>query len=160
MRFDSARADRITAVILFALGVAFLYGGYTMDRLEFRQIHPASIPGLVPMLLGAVLAVCAVLLYAGAGAGAGAPVGEPLSWRNVGLALATCLVYALVLVGNVPFFWATAVFVSTFAALFAWRDSEGPQSAPRTIVVSAVFGLIVAAVISALFRYGFLVRLP
>ena len=160
MRFDSVRADRATAMVLFVLGIAMLYGGYTMDRLEIRQIHPASIPGLVPMLLGAALALCAVLLFASADTGADPAAGGPLSWRSIGLALALCLVYALGLVGNVPFFWATAVFVGAFAALFAWRDGDGARSLPRTILFSAVFGLIVAGSIAALFRYGFLVRLP
>ena len=44
-----AMADRLTAGLLFLLGLALLVGGYTMDRLEIRQIHPASIPGLVPI---------------------------------------------------------------------------------------------------------------
>ena len=159
MRFDSVRADRVTAVILFVLGVAMLYGGYTMDRLEIRDIHPASIPGLVPMMLGAALAVCAVLLYTSSGAGAGAE-GDPLSWRSVGLALGICLVYSVGLVGNMPFFWATTIFVGVFVALFAWRDGDAARSLPRTAILSAAFGLIVAGSIAALFRYGFLVRLP
>ena len=58
----AARNDRLTAVVLFALGVAMFWGGFDMDRLEARRIHPASIPGLVPMLLGGVLALCATVL--------------------------------------------------------------------------------------------------
>ena len=60
MRLDSARADQVTALVFFVLGVAMAIGGYTMDRLEVRQIHPASIPGLVPMILGGLLALCAI----------------------------------------------------------------------------------------------------
>src|SRR6056297_2853194 len=58
MPFDSARADRITAFVFFVLGAAMTWGGYVMDRLEIRQIHPASIPGLVPMFLGVALMLC------------------------------------------------------------------------------------------------------
>jgi hypothetical protein len=32
-------ADRASAIIFCALGMAILVGGYTMDRLEIRQIH-------------------------------------------------------------------------------------------------------------------------
>ena len=39
-----AQADRIAAVVFLALGLAMLAGGWTMDRLEARRIHPASIP--------------------------------------------------------------------------------------------------------------------
>ena len=62
MRFDSPSADRLTAVAFFALGAAMAWGGFVMDRLEIRHIHPASIPGLVPMVLGGALMICAVLL--------------------------------------------------------------------------------------------------
>ena len=160
MHLDSGRADRRTALVLFALGAAMLYGGYTMDRLEIRQIHPASIPGLVPMLLGAALASCAALLFASAGAGSEPGAAGALAWRSVGLALVLCLVYAVGLVGRVPFFWATAAFVGAFAALFGWRDGEGARSLARTTLVSAGFGLAVSGAVAALFRYGFLVRLP
>lgn len=160
MRLDSARADRVAAVVLFALGVAVLCGGYTMDRLEFRQIHPASIPGLVPMLLGAVLAICAVLLFVGARDDARAPAVEGVSWSNLGIALGLCLVYAVGLVGRAPFFWATAIFVAVFAGVFTWRDAEDPRSRARLALFAAGFGLTVAGVVSALFRFGFLVRLP
>jgi Tripartite tricarboxylate transporter TctB family len=159
MDFDSARADRVAAVVLFALGIAMLYGGYTMDRLEIRQIHPASIPGLVPMLLGAVLALCAALLFAGARDDAEGPAVEGVSWSNAGIALGLCLVYALGLVGRLPFFWATAVFVAAFAGVFGWRDAERPGLA-RVAVVALGFGFAVSGAISVLFRYGFLVRLP
>ena len=89
MRFDSAEADRLTSVVLFALGAAMLIGGYSMDRLEIRQIHPASIPGLVPMVLGASLMLCAALLFTGAkrrtsGATPEAAAGDgSVSWSNL-----------------------------------------------------------------------------
>ena len=160
MRFESARADRVAAVVLFALGIAMLYGGYTMDRLEIRQIHPASIPGLVPMLLGGVLAVCAVLLFLGAREDPDAPAPEGVSWPNAGIALLLCLLYALGLVGRVPFFWATALFIAAFAGAFGWRDAPGAARPLRIAVVSVAYSLAVSGAISALFRYGFLVRLP
>ncbi len=158
MRLDTARADRIAAAILCILGVAMLAGGYTMDRLPQRAIHPASIPGLVPMILGAVLALCAVLLFAGARDDPEPEAGS-VSWRNLGLAVGLCLVYALGLVGRLPFFWATALFVAAFAALFAWPETQ-PAARPRLGLVAALFGLAVAGALSVLFRYGFLVRLP
>ena len=162
MQFDSARADRVTALVLFALGVAMLIGGYTMDRLEFRQIHPASIPGLVPMILGAVLALCAGLLYAGSGTGPGEaePVSGGASWSDLGATLAFALVYALVLVDNLPFFWATAMFIAAFVAYFSWPGTDGAAGKLRMGARAIAFALMASGAISALFRYGFLVRLP
>jgi xanthine/uracil permease len=160
MRFDSARADRITAAALFALGIAMLWGGWTMDRLELRQIHPASIPGLVPMLLGAALAACAALLFAGARDDAEPDAPEFVSWSSMGVALLLSLIYALILVGRLPFFWATALYIAAFVAYFTWRDAEGEVSRTRVAVTSVLFAVVVSGAVGALFRYGFLVRLP
>ena len=44
--------DLTVTVILLAIGIAQFVGGLTMDRLEMRRIHPARIPGLLPMILG------------------------------------------------------------------------------------------------------------
>ena len=55
MSLNSPVADRVTAAVLFLLGAGLSWGGFTMDRLEVRQIHPGSIPGLVPMILGVAL---------------------------------------------------------------------------------------------------------
>lgn len=168
MNLDSARADRITAVVLFLIGLGMLAGGWSMERLEIRRIHPASIPGLVPMILGALLALCAVLLFTGAakrehasGPGAGVLDPDAVSWRNAGLALGLCLIYAVILVGTLPFFWATALFVAAFAYLFAPAREAGLMPPdPRGMALACGFGLIVAGTVSVLFRYAFLVRLP
>jgi putative tricarboxylic transport membrane protein len=158
MRADSPAADRVAALVFFGLGAAMLAGGYTMDRLEIRQIHPASIPGLVPMILGAALMLCAALLWLGAPRAPRAPAGaaETASPRNLAIAAGLCCAYALVLVGHLPFFVATAVFVAAFVAAF--RPSGRP--ALRHGLTAVGFGIAAAAAVSALFRYGFLVRLP
>jgi putative tricarboxylic transport membrane protein len=157
MRADSPAADRIAALVLFGLGAAVLAGGYTMDRLEIRQIHPASIPGLVPMMLGAALMLCAALLWLAAPrTPRAAAADETASPRNLAVAAALCCAYALVLVGRLPFFIATALFVAAFVAAF--RPSGRPWL--RHGVMAAGFGIATAVTVSALFRYGFLVRLP
>ncbi len=167
MRFDSPIADRVTAIVFFALGAAMTYGGFAMDRLEVRQIHPASIPGLVPMILGAALMICAGLLAWSArakqrpapdrpdGAGHG-----PGSWENFAAVAVWSAVYALGLVGGMPFALATAIYICVFSAWFTWRERESIAGRIRTLVLVGVFGCAMAAAISALFRYGFLVRLP
>ena len=98
----TGRADVVTAIVLLALGLAMLMGGLGMDRLEIRQIHPLSIPGLVPIALGAALAISAVILLIGAvrdgalKARAGAEMPEGL-WR-LGAAVGLCFAYPLLLI--------------------------------------------------------------
>lgn len=160
MRFDSALADRVTAAVFFALGAAMAWGGHTMDRLEIRDIHPASIPGLVPMILGVALMACAALLFWGARdrrAAGEAPADG--AWSHLLVAAGWSVFYALVLVGRVPFAAATAVYLAGFAGWFIWRDARPARLWPTALGIAA-FSVAAAAAISALFRYGFLVRLP
>lgn len=167
MRIDATTADRMTAIVLFALGSAMLIGGYQMDRLEIRQIHPASIPGLVPMGLGAAMALCAVLLYFSAvkSGEADSETESPGSYKDLIVTTGMCLVYGAGLVGKAPFFLATAIFLFSFSSYFLWpsADDKSSESMPARIkflAFNAAFALIFAGAISALFRYGFLVRLP
>lgn len=160
MRLDSARADQVTALVFFVLGVSMSVGGYTMDRLEIRQIHPASIPGLLPMILGALLALCAVALFLGARNREDGPADDGVSLHNLGFAAFYTVVYALGLVGRMPFVLATGLFISVFVLHFTYdRLAEGRH--PLVWIGSAlVYAAICSVSVSALFSYAFLVRLP
>tara|TARA_R110002124_G_scaffold42005_6_gene129607 strand:- start:2187 stop:2651 length:465 start_codon:yes stop_codon:yes gene_type:complete len=153
MRLDSARADRITAIVLIALGLTMLWAGYTMDRLEIRRIHPSSIPGLLPMILGAGMSICAVFLYIGAKDSEDAT--HAASWRTMILAALWSSAYALLMVGTLPFYVATAVYVAGFVIIF---DTD--MAPMKRVVAGVVFGILASGIIGALFRYAFLVRLP
>lgn len=141
-----------------------LVGGYTMDRLEIRQIHPASIPGLVPMGLGVALAFCALLLILSARRELPNVVEtqvEKGSYKNLLVTIFLSVSYAAGLVGNIPFVVATAIYIFLFSAYFLWPDNAKDKFARiRIIMLCTVFSLVFAIGISVLFRYGFLVRLP
>ena len=161
MRFETATADRITSIVLFALGAAMLAGGFTMDRLEIRQIHPASIPGLVPMILGAALMLCAVLLFGSAARGeAGEGAAERVSWTDLLVATGFSVGYALLLVGRLPFALATALYIGSFVVWFSWPSDRSRAARLKVVGGAMVFAVVAAVGISALFRFGFLVRLP
>ncbi len=184
MPFAAARADKIMACVLFALGLAMLIGGYTMDRLEIRDIHPASIPGLLPMILGGAMMLCAALLFSSAGRGeapddladdvadneagdtkvdAGAAndkAAEAPSWRALLAATGYCIVYAVVLVGNMPFMLATGIFIAGFTIHFTWDAAKPARDRWIGVAIAVVFAAACAAAVSLLFRYAFLVRLP
>ena len=160
MRLDSARADQVSALVFFVLGVAMAIGGYTMDRLEVRQIHPASIPGLVPMILGGLLALCAIGLWLQARKREDGPDTDDVSLSNLGFAAFYTVAYALGLVGRMPFELATGIFITVFVLHFTYeRLAEGRH--PAVWIASAVlYAAICSAAVSGLFRYAFLVRLP
>lgn len=131
-----------------------------MDRLEIRQIHPASIPGLVPMGLGILSMICGGLLMVQTRISAS---DEKIDWGQADKLLwatGLCLVFSTLLVGNIPFIVATFLFISTFTARFTWTGDGSRAEKLRKLGFAILLGLIFAGLISALFQYLFLVRLP
>ena len=167
MSVDSRTADQMTGLVLLILGIAMLIGGYTMDRLEIRQIHPASIPGLVPMGLGVAMIICSVLLIVSARARTDTQASEatadeqPGSFKNLLITAVLCIAYAVGLLGKMPFLVATAIFIFLFSAIFSWPEKRvGHPARLKQLFLIALFAVVFASGISLLFQYGFLVRLP
>ncbi len=163
MTFNMSVADKISSLFFGLLGTAMLVGGFQMDRLEIRQIHPASIPGLVPMMLGVALIVCSVLLFYEAHQSQ--TINEETgnssgSWNDLFVSALMSCIYALLLVGWLPFFLATGIYITTFILYFSRNKIIAPETRIRSIVTAVIIGSTTAVAISALFRYGFLVRLP
>lgn len=161
------RADFLTSLVLIAFGAAMLWLSLEMPRFEQRNINPYSIPGIVPgVLAGVNLILAAVLLVRSLSRG-----GFRLSggdWRGalladgaVRLAIAFVLtvVYAVGLVGVIPFWLATFVFVAAFILIFEW-----PLTAARRrwllFAGALVQGVLVAVVVALVFQELFLVTLP
>ena len=157
MDFGGGRADRISAAVFFVIGAAMAYGGFVMDRLEIRQIHPASIPGLLPMVLGAALMICAVALYASSERDEERAAVGAHSNMDLLFAAVWSVVYAVGYVGHLPFAVATAIYIAGFVGWYTIRE-RGLE--PVRLIFIAVFAIVAAGAVSALFRYGFLVRLP
>lgn len=115
------------------------------------------------MILGVLLALCAALLFLSSfkpAARNAALVLSGGSWVRLGLTAAICTLYALGLVGRLPYPWATFLFASAFALLFSFP----PQGTPRAQLIAAVTALLLGAGValgaSLLFAELFLVRLP
>lgn len=155
-----ALADRLMAVFLMVLGLAMLWGGFVMERLEVRQIHPLSIPGLVPMGLGVLIAICGVLLFISSGKSSAKEVLDLGNRSNLIWALVLCLVFSVVLVGWIPFYMATFLFISAFSARFTWPEKATTGEVLRKCLFALALGLVFSVLISTLFQYAFLVRLP
>ena len=158
-----AMADRLSAVMFFTLGIALLIGGWTMDRLEIRQIHPASIPGLLPIILGALLAFCAVLLmissYSKNSDGAEMSFSGG-SWTRLMLTAAVCCVYALGLVGTLSYTISTFLFTFVFALIFSFPVGGEGRAQAISVIGALALALFVALGSATMFRELFLVRLP
>jgi hypothetical protein len=166
---DRARrnaADLVSGAVFVVLGLALLYASWTMPRLENRGVHPLTVPGLVPGLLAVALVVCGAMLAASAWrtgrgglAGLAALAASPQAGR-VATALALVLVYTLILVGWLPFWLATALFVFAFIVAFELLLAPPPPRPARTLAWAAAIAVATGAVVVLVFERGFLVRLP
>lgn len=161
------RADLITAVVLIALGLAVAYMSWNMDRLYVRRIHPATIPGLVPFILGVALTLCGGLLgwrswKLDTKEGGVALMNLVLSWQSVRVAsvLVLALVYTLGLVGRMPFWLASSLFIFTFIVLFETVLADRPANLLRTAIWGVIVAFVAGLGINYVFGQIFLVRLP
>lgn len=156
------KADKVMALLLVVFGLAMFWGGYVMDRLEVRSIHPASIPGLVPMGLGVLIAICGGLLFASSKSDDPDP-DTMIDFGRIDMLIWTgglCLAFSVLLVGHVPFYLATFLFITAFTARFNWKQNVTGSERGQQLFNAFLMGAVFSALISALFRYAFLVRLP
>ena len=160
----SARSDWRGGAGWVGFGLLILIGSWRMERFESMGAQLYAMPGFVPALLGGALVLLGlVLMLRGwqrqrheAPAPDNATRAEPLINGRIALTLALTLVYAALLIGRLPFWLATAVFVAAFVALYAPRE----QALARRLVVALLAGLITSAVVTWVFQFIFLVRLP
>jgi hypothetical protein len=166
------RADLVSACVWIAFGSLVAVGGWTMDRLEHLHINKYEIPGLVPGLLGAAIAVLGALLALRAlRRGALRPVAAPVAteggaasggWHRMAAVFAAMLAYSLVLVGRgLPFWLATGAFVTAFIFFFdRERQTAIGRSTARQLLLAAICGVVTSAVVTLVFQDIFYVRLP
>ena len=76
------------------------------------------------------------------------------------LTLALCVGYAAGLVGQLPFWAATFLFVFGFISLFEWRSDSSRARRAGALALAALQAAIVAAAVTYVFEQIFLVRLP
>ena len=162
----TARADLLAAIVLVLLGIAVMYFSWTMNRLEARHIHPATIPGLVPLILGGALTLCGALLGVRA-----ARLGRPGAWAGLwqvvtsphavraGVVLVMALVYTLILVGRMPFWLASMIFIFAFIVVFETVLAQ-TRSLVRTLFWAATVAIFGSLGVYLVFERIFLVRLP
>jgi putative tricarboxylic transport membrane protein len=161
-----AKADLVMAVVFVLLGAAILYGSWTMPRLEARGVHPLTVPGLVPGMLSAALIICGALM------GLRTLRTHTGSWRSLLAALtgdqarraavviALALVYTLGLVGWLPFWAATFLFVFAFVVVFELWFAETPRPLIVSLPWAVGLAVVTSAVVVLVFERAFLVRLP
>lgn len=162
-----ARADLLMGAFFCVLGLAALYFSWTMPRLENRGVNPLTVPGLVPGGLSFALSLCGLLLAIRAwrqrSGGGWRDLGAAFRSRpalRVGTATVLVLIYALGLVGWLPFWAATTLFVFTFIITFEVVLVEPRGSLKQSLPWAAGVALFAGVAVVFAFERLFLVRLP
>lgn len=159
------RADLITATVLLAFGLGVVALALRMPTFVEQSGTGLTAPGIVPGFHGSVIALLSILLGirairrgALAGQGRRAPALASGDGRRLATAAGLGILYAGVLVGRVPFWMASALFVFAFTAVFEWE--LGPARRIRRLIEAALLGLGTGVVVMLVFERIFLVRLP
>jgi putative tricarboxylic transport membrane protein len=168
---DSAREDRPLArsdlwsgVVFAAIGLAFVVESWRMPRLEERGIDPWTIPGLVPGVLGLALGVLGVVLaIRGWRQSRGQKhhisiLGTGEARIRLAATLVLNLAFALLLVGRLPFWLATLLYLAGFMGVFVLEPRKS-DAVKRGLLILAVASVMTAGIVY-LFETLFLVRLP
>ena len=162
------KADFVTGLVLVALGAAVVWASLEMPRFEERGANLYTAPGLVPGVLGAIILVLGAVLFVRAALAGGGRSWSPDAkvgaadpgMRRLVLCVALCLVYAIGLIGTLPFWLATFVFVAAFVVLFEWPLATSRTDRLRRLFFAPLFAAVIAAAVTLLFQDVFLVRLP
>lgn len=163
------RTDFLFSLFLIGLGVATLVESIRMPTMSEFGYGGYAAPGIVPGIVGVIIAFLGILLLvraaraggwhfnSGPGAAPGA-IGRLV--RGFGVALGLILLYAVVLVGSVPFWLATFLFVFAFIAFFEWVPGIPSALRYRRLGMALLQAVIVSISITFLFERIFLVQLP
>lgn len=159
------RVDLYTAAVLFCFGIGVLALALQMPTFVEQSHTGLTAPGIVPGFHAAVVALLALLLGARAvrrgalrPAAARGPAPATGDGRRLLTAAALGVLYAGVLVGRLPFWMASALFVFAFCAAFEWE--KGAAGRVRRLIEAAALGLGTGIVVMLVFERIFLVRLP
>lgn len=169
-------ADRIGGLIWVTFGVAVIYGSWVMDRLDSLKIPPSTVPGLVPGLLGIGIVVFGLILTLrrpdaavetasfaepAAEPAAAADDSEDFDWRRLVLSWILCATYGGVLLGHGVHYWIlTVAFLLLHFLLLDETDRVPARPDPKRLILAALLAPTIATVVTLVFQYIFLVRLP
>lgn len=184
-----SRKDLISSLVLLALGVGVAIESWRMPRFEAIGGTLARAPGLVPGILGLIIALLAGIMLvrtlsgkapAGEATVAGeaidlesvvpsnadevddAPAGtfEAPSIKRVLVTLAFSVAFAGFLIGRVPFWLAVFLFVFVSIGYNERSALKSVSGAVRTLLIAGVIAGATGFAVPFLFEELFLVTLP
>jgi putative tricarboxylic transport membrane protein len=165
-----ARADFVTGIALICVSLYVIFESWRMPRLEHLKVHPLSVPGIVPAFIAVVLILFGAVLVLRSIRRGGhrlrlSSEGFRRILRNPGtqrllLTAILCIGYAGFLIGTLPYWLATGLFVFVFVVLFEWKRGMNGGSRKKCLLSAALIAILSSAAITVVFERLFLVALP
>lgn len=162
------KRDLIFSPLLLALGIGVTVESFQMPRMQESGSGDFAAPGLVPGIIGIALAILAFLLLMRTIFGKKDATTEPTpvdpaerkrAFRSFVVTLGLTLIYALLMVGTLPFALATFLFLFAFISYFEWEPGSGRRRVFR-LTTAAAQAVVVAFAVTYLFEEIFKVTLP
>jgi hypothetical protein len=164
------RADFLTGIVLICLSLYVIIESWRMPRLEHLKIHPLSVPGIVPAFIGMVLLLFGTILVIRSIRRGGHRLGVSyegfrrlLSKPGNQYLLLTAILtigYAGFLIGFLPYWLATGLFIFVFVVLFEWERGMTVAQWRRRLISAGIIAAVSSAAVTWVFERLFLVTLP
>jgi len=163
------KADFYTSIILMAFGITVLILSLKMPTMAEQSKNPYAAPGIVPALLGIIIAFLSGIMFFRSirkGGHRKQITGEAIkgffiheSTNRMVKTILICVLYSLLL-GHVNFVLLTTLFIFIFVLTFEYSFKESFKSQIRKVLMAAVLAVITSTTVYGVFVYLFLVNLP
>jgi len=159
---DMNKADFFTSIFLFLLGLIVFIISIRMPTFRELGANPYSAPGIVPMILGVIIAIMGAILFTRSVIRKAYKIslsfqGLKLFFKNNSIKrflIALFLsVFYVILLGKINYFLLTTIYIFLFVWSFELKTK-------KTLFFALIEAVLIAACISYVFRYLFLVTLP
>ena len=164
------RADFITSIILVVFGIFVIWASLAMPRFEDQGGNFYDAPGVVPFIIGVLVTALSLVMLVRAikrkgyrfdsiGSGIGAVLRSEGTLR-IGVTIAICVLYGLVLLRLLHFIGATLIFVFAFVMIFEYDPKKSPGAQWKVPFFAVILAVASTAAVYGVFQYLFLVNLP
>jgi hypothetical protein len=163
------KADFYTSIVLITFGITAIVFSFQMPGMGGDDQNPYSSPGLLPSILGLIIAGLGLIMFVRSIFRSKGHLGVSVqSFRSVFTDIGTfrilatifiCVSYALLL-GKLFFPVLTFLFVFIFIVFFEYDLKISVKLQIKKLVIAAVMAIIASISIWLVFTYLFLVRLP
>ncbi len=163
------KADFVTSIFLIVFGIVVVYLSARMPKFEELHANPYSAPGVVPALLGVIIAFLGLILFVRSIIQKGYKLGlnivtvkqffvEPMTKRILLTIFISVAYWALL--GRMLFSLVTALYVFIFVIIFEYEKGKSIIQQRKMLFVALIMAILTSASVTYVFQYLFLVNLP